>query len=160
MLFKELDKYHQDNLIKLRDYVIGLYGKGETDDRFNMGTYSRSEFGRVLDPEEVTECGTVCCLAGHGPLAGILPGSYSLAEIDTIPTYPELPASTGWECYIRGEFGIEDDDLVWDFLFSDFWSNNIQEAIKRLDMFINGFDPDEDWGVDFDKLFTEHKGGF
>ncbi len=75
------------NLALLAQHLRGL---PEEYDRFNMGSWFRSDAGRLYDDgadpsaaakrgRQGTECGTVACAVGHGPAAGVdvLPGDGS-----------------------------------------------------------------------------------
>lgn len=122
-----------ENLTILRDYMVSRYSDIQYDEHFNMEYFALNidDYDLRYGPKEVSEshaCGTCCCLLGHGPLAGI---KYS---------------GTNWCRYSREKFGVDIDDQeeLWGYLFSEKWSNNIQQAIKRLNYVIeNGDVPEE-----------------
>lgn len=142
MAFHKLQKHHQYNLKKLRDYMIKTYSTQRYSARFSMAEFSMSlDDEEVYTPLQTPECGTCCCLAGHGPAAGIN------------PTVPDIT----WHDYIKNNFGIvEGIDIGWEFLFSAEWSSDIQEAIERLNMYIGGFDPTLQYW-DYTDYYTEDK---
>ena len=97
---------------------------------FDMEAYALAAHGEVSCPIELEElhlCGTVCCLAGHGPYAGI----------------PGQPGES-WPAYTSRVFGaasfVEIDShegflFVW--LFSGEWvltDNTLAGAIRRLEI--------------------------
>lgn len=133
MKFEDLGVRYQNNLIKLRDYMVATYGNTRYHDNFDMEAYQSSEESpNGLDiGKAFTEhtCSTSACLAGHGPLAGI----------------PRESGVYGWVNYVCHSFGLTPlEGYSWDFLFHWNWSNDIQEAIVRLNMFIDGFDTNEE----------------
>ncbi len=120
-------KEQLSNLQKLLDF-LKFNTEGKTD--FDMLTYAR-KVPKVkehyldtneLKPDQVkNECGTVCCLAGHGPLAGIKPLE---GEI--------------WSNYVRRVF-TGGNEGVFTFLFDSEWWHSMptkEEAIFRLELFL------------------------
>lgn len=141
MIFKDLSKKHQGNLIKLQKYMIATYGNERLHINFNMSRYQsgkRQEYFIVRLPFIEHTCGTSACLAGHGPLAGI-----------------PWKLSADWSGYIYRSFGIVSCSNYFDFLFSAKWSDDIQEAIARLTMFIEGFDPKVKGDWDYSDTYTK-----
>ena len=74
-------------------------------------------------------CGTDMCVMGHGPAAGILNPGFD----------------GGWDAYSSDHFGLTFADVTWDFLFNSCWSNDIQEAIARLDYVVTYGSPAAGW---------------
>ncbi len=117
------------NLQKLLDFVKS--GNAKTD--FDMKTYACSQpkkddvvlFENLnLGLYEVkNECGTVCCLAGHGPLAGV--------EVSYCEDW-------NWKDYVERVF-TNGSRGVYAFLFSPYWADyqpSKEEAIFRLELFL------------------------
>lgn len=129
----------QENLKTLHRGMIEMYGDKQYDDHFDMGMYQQCpdnsngvHFATLRDSFAKHGYGTSACLLGHGPIFGI-----------------SHDGCSDWADYALKCFGIEDEEYGWDFLFSSHWPSDIQEAIARLGMYINGFDPGtESWGYD------------
>lgn len=83
-------------------------------------TYDPDEFG----PDLLNHCGTVACLVGHGPAAGIDPEK-----------------QTSWWGYAEEKFGsdhavIDKDDefvTVFDRIFHDRLSSDLDDCINRME---------------------------
>ena len=82
-----------------------------------------------------TSCGSVGCVIGQGPYAGI----------------PKLP-DEGWYSYSDRVFGLADNLLAWDWCFAGAWAdvdNTPQGAAKRIRYLLaNGKPPEwfeEQW---------------
>ncbi len=132
--------YQLSNLNKLLDFLKS--GKAKTS--FNMGvfinTYTPMQFviskfvkvnpkvSRTLGLFAKNNCLTVCCLAGHGPLAGVKP-----LEGELWPTYVRRVFTGGSKVFTNGSKG------VYAFLFSPYWVDyqpTKEEAIFRLELFL------------------------
>lgn len=71
-------------------------------------------------------CETCACIVGHGPTFGV-------------PMIPSDFTRLGdWENYSERVFGLPVGNGRWKFLFSDKWSDSIDECIARLEIFIEG----------------------
>lgn len=138
MKFKELKQYKQQNLKSLYQGIKELYKDTDYSPKFKMKHYSvRSDQKKASTPKEAG-CNTVCCLVGHGPQLGIISDD------------PGIMGS--WERYVTLFVNKEFDD-VYDFLFCPIWPDNIQQALKRLRMFIfEDFDPVADWDESYHKI--------
>ena len=83
-------------------------------------SYDPDEFG----PKRLNSCGTVACLVGHGPAAGIDPRD-----------------ERSWWRYATQSFGsdhavIDNDDervTVFDRIFHDTLSSNLDDCIERME---------------------------
>jgi len=151
MLFNELTPRQQENHRKLLAYIVGRYGDTVRSKNFGMGKFAvniRTGKGRLIlefypsDLDSESECKTCCCLLGHGPYAGVR------VENDE------------WDEYSREEFGLDVERGSWIFLFSENWPDNIQEAVARLQMYINGFDPESlafEFESGFEYSFIDHE---
>jgi len=134
MLFSELNKEQQSNHITLLDGMVNMYGDARSSKHFDMGDFQ--QYVDILESCSIAahECNTSACLLGHGPIFRI-----------------KRFHKEGWLCYSRRAFGHHGgrEGGSWEFLFDDRWVNDIQEAIARLKMYIDGFDPDnESWAYE------------
>lgn len=93
------------NLATLAAYLAALPADY---DGFGMRNYAKIPGrGVVIYPREATQCGTVCCAAGHGPAAGIVPGERE-----------------SWADYVDRAFIDEiDDEEAWNWCFHHAWSS-------------------------------------
>ena len=114
-----------DNLDKLATHLEGL---PENYEWFNMSTFS-----------EATECGTVACACGHGPLAGI-----------------ERKGDESWNDYADRVFGVSPDSENGYFLFDAYWfwcQPTHHQAAARIRVFLKGGIPEAFSG---DDIFTSY----
>ena len=126
MLYENLAKEHRGNIALLRDGLIDMYCTVEYHPNFVMESFQSQS---TLITEHT--CSTSACVAGHGPIFGI--GKFN----------------GNWSKYAEQSFGLSSNSLAFDFLFGNLWSNNIREAIARLDLFISGFDAERgNWFYD------------
>lgn len=132
--------------------------------RFDMGNYSNydPDFTSTLSIDSIVNnvCGTSCCLAGWSALAPELKDIAAtnkswISYVDVF--FPYRMYSNLYEeraVKIRKEFNIEKIPTYlyshimsasgnsFMFLFSGIWSNDIDNALKRLEFVINyGIDP-------------------
>lgn len=131
MLFVELNKEQQSNHVTLLDGMIETYGDSRRSKHFDMSDFQRDILS--MDSLSITqhECDTSACLLGHAPIFGVVKG-----------------LNESWSSYSLRSFGhsVSVSSNSWDFLFFDAWPDDIQEAIARLKMYIEGFDPaSEEW---------------
>jgi len=111
-----------ENLQKLLDYMIKTYGDAEMDEGFDMENYAyRKVNDHLISPDSIAapECGTSCCLAGHG------------AYIFNVRN-----RAVNWDHFCWLAYGIKDPSPYWSFLFSSNWPSNIKMALDRLRFFI------------------------
>ncbi len=128
------------NLTRLRDWLVknreivtshldmSQYVRDISTDKnvifeeVNQGYY-------VVDPDY---CNTNCCLLGFSLTSGEFTGHGS---------------ETCWSDFVRGVYGIDDRNYVWDFLFSHEWDNDFDYALRRINYVIEhqGEVP-EGWG--------------
>lgn len=143
--FQDLTKEQKDNHVKLLNYFSKKYEGVEYHYSFNMSSFcNKTETPNSLYKKEnkVDVCGTSMCLLGYGPYAGIMEESLLKCNFSYL---------CFWEVYSEMCFGhcCQDgyDNRSWDFLFSDSWPDNPQEAIGRLTAYINGYEGDfsKDW---------------
>lgn len=142
-----MQQIHYDNLLKLADYLDTLPVDYE---HFNMSNYcinSETGFDPIEVAEVIHECGTIACLAGHGPMAGIAPE----------PT--PVPESQGWLSYIKENFGVSEEED--DFLFSGRWwrvDNTHRGGAARIRYFLEHGIPDDLYTQrGFQHSYDEHK---
>lgn len=117
----KISKFQWNNLQKLHDYLVA--NKKKVTPHFDMAVYLVDTGGNSDDPmggKSLNKCGSVGCLVGHGPVAGI-------------PAYTKDPH---WLDYSTRVFGTKDDwDPLYIWLFDGEWSehnNTVGHAIKRL----------------------------
>lgn len=110
-LFMSLSSTQKANLRKLADFLKAL----PVDyDSFDMATFHRPKWGD-------SECGTVACALGHGPMAGI-------GEVLWFD----------WDLYAWDHFGI-DRGMAWIWLFGLQWTsvdNTPHGAAARIEWFL------------------------
>jgi hypothetical protein len=118
------------NIENLR--ILADYAEKHDPARFNMRSFARSADGAHCGPtdERVHECGTICCFAGLGPMAGI-----------------EAKVDEGWDDYIGRVFA--NNVSAWGYLFSGNWAgtpfNTLQHAIARARTVIELGDAPDGW---------------
>ncbi len=144
-----ISKYQRNNIVKLYNYLSMLPEDYEHFDMKHYHSYQDKDgyviLGEVSDMvnitgECITKCGTVACVAGHGPYAGI--------KIKTGDMF--------WDYYIKREFiDPNKHNVEWHFLFSSKWRKvapSLNDAVQRLEYFIlNKFKLANQW--------TENCGG-
>ena len=113
-------KRRRDNLTQLYTYLTSH----ELKTRFSMHMYAwNPEDDEEFRPQRVeNECGTVACLAGHGPIAGIKPASYE-----------------DWSSYVRNHLTLGNMKL-YSWLFSGDWGdidNTLPGALARLKTYLD-----------------------
>ena len=126
----------RENTAKLAAYLAAL-PEGYRD--FHMETWARTNRsqGDILYPKQVydralnadTQCGTVACACGHGPMAGIKP----------------RPHDTGWGTY-SDQFTCGSVHAMT-FFFAGDWSafdNTPQGAAKRMEYALQHGIPESD----------------
>lgn len=107
-----MTKKHKYNLI-----TTTLFMLKDRKRRFEMSGFTDPIPGsehEVLMPSQVNECGTSCCLAGYGPVAGITP-----------------KPKEEWGAYIDRCFGANDGNM-FNFLFDGGWKSDRLFAAKRV----------------------------
>lgn len=127
----------QKNFRILLNGLIEMYGDKRFDDHFHMQDFQIDHDGSSVETTGLSitshSCGTSACMLGHAPMFGIN------NNLD----------GQRLEDYSAVFFGVKcevDCYREWAFLFSGMWSDDIQEAIARLRMYIDGFDPSrESW---------------
>lgn len=107
-----------ENLTKLVDYV-----ESHPETGFDMSQFAVAQYDE-LTPSQAHTCGTICCMAGHGPQAGI----------------PALPDEEFWLDYIERVFDLYYVATEWDWCFSGYWDkvdgSNRANACARIRYFI------------------------
>lgn len=121
-----LSKFQWNNLQKLHDYLVD--NKKKVTPHFNMSVYAETVEGQAIELKHgkmLNKCGTIGCLVGHGPVAGI----------------PAYAKDGDWSFYANRVFGstvgfdIMVDGILFDWLFSEQWANHertVRQAINRL----------------------------
>jgi hypothetical protein len=132
---------HQDNLLKLADYLANLPDDYE---KFDMSEYMLTRDGDFWQALDITErskpaCGTVACAVGHGPSAGI-----------------RVYGDESWQDYsdrVFGDLGADD----FQYMFGSEWSNydnTPRGAAARIRTFVSlGIAPDG-WSFDDAKVLA------
>jgi hypothetical protein len=122
-----LPERKQRNLAKLALFCRTL---PEDYEHFDIKFFAYGGNGRTLQPCHVTQpedlhaCGTVACLAGHGPVAGI----------------PPVPGE-GWPAYIDRVFIPGDgpaNQLCMAWLFENGHTNSLSDGCKRIAWLLEG----------------------
>lgn len=111
----ELTAEQESNLRKLA--YFHLRGIEASPMGFDMDWYCSNRRGITANPEESAECGSVGCLVGHGPTAGVQPLRYE-----------------NWYDYCERCFMRSDSD-EWEWCFSAEWSltdNTPTGGAKRI----------------------------
>ncbi len=113
----------EEQLLNLEKLLSFLKTEVELLTEFDMLYFYNNKkiYMRISIPGDVkNECGTVCCLAGHGPLAGVNPLLYE-----------------SWNSYVERVFTENNDVFI--FLFESEWEDfqpTKEEAIFRLELFL------------------------
>ena len=144
MGIEEISEYQRNNIVKLYNYLKTL---PEDYEHFDMKYYhtvvTDDDILHIKQLSDInfqdnciTACGTVACVAGHGPYAGI--GN-----------------KEDWQFW--GEYcdkhliEYESFSVEWHFLFSATWNifaPTLKDAIQRLEYFIlNQFTITEQWSA-------------
>lgn len=109
------------NLRKLLKYLQSL---PENYRNFSMDYFAAQDHGTpIASPSRAHECGTVCCVIGHGIAAGI----------------PCTGTEDSWSEYADKNF-LGGEDGLYEFLASGEWTdinNTVQGAIKRLQILLD-----------------------
>lgn len=107
---------HLRNLRTLADFLM----KNKADIAFDMYHYAkRADTTRpIYEAAQATECGTVCCAAGHGPAAGL-----------------KAQGDENWNQYVHRTFGLNYGDATYLWLFHPHWTqvdNTPEGAARRI----------------------------
>jgi hypothetical protein len=109
--------------------------------KFDMEVYAalpnNNGLDKDLSPDQVTQCGTVCCAAGSGP---------KLAKKYT--QFEPLVTETDWRPYIERVYGVKEFSSEWYWMFGYGWyftDNTRLGAAKRIEWYLENGVPD-DWG--------------
>lgn len=126
---QQITDFHRANLLKLADYLDTVAQANFDMGEYRLYRYDDDEDWDIADGlnpnDKEPECGTVCCAAGSGLLAGI----------------PAIPSDYYWDAYIQRVFGVRmgDSDEVWSWLFHYMWKhvdNTPAGAAKRIRYFL------------------------
>ncbi len=154
------------SLLNLRKLLEGLKNKKDLKVTFNMEEWATSDSILAPRPNEVkNECGTVCCLAGHGPLLGI---SSNKGE-----TWPDYVKRVFLEAKQKPNPTSKVDDVhtSFIFLFNSAWGytemNTLDHALFRLELFLEkGLPENFSWRIHvnrgpfpYDEFTEEYKLG-
>lgn len=143
--FDNLKKENQDNIVTLWIGLRNMYGRQEFHTNFAMSPFQNPRpdinEARITKHNEYTSA----CVLGHGPIFGLIRPVGSLWK--RLDKYLDLGYPIwNWGKYSLSFFGLTPPERSWEFIFSSRWDNNIQEAITRLNLFIEGFNPEtENW---------------
>ena len=117
-----LTKAQKTNCLKLATYLRAL---PEDYSHFDMRDYNKDFYGWVRKQSAkvnaATECNTVACALGHGPMAGI-----------------KLENGEDWVDYCKN-FVEYEESLAWNWCFSDSWGyfdNTPHGAADRLELMV------------------------
>lgn len=124
-----MEKTQRANILKLADYLDSLPEDYEHFDMkyfsHNLGTYT---VGAPFTMEkDITLCGTVACMAGHGPMAGL-----------TVPEGLSGDDINEWHEYMDVFFG--EAAQAKGFLFGGGWvfvDNTLQGAAARARFYLD-----------------------
>lgn len=109
--------------LNMSDYAVEIWSVD--NDEFDGGSFTPFQVSTVAD------CNTVMCALGH------------------LPTIPKYPAKEGenWDEYSNRILGIRigqsladrnSGNIIWDFLFSGAWSDDLELLKIRLNCVIQG----------------------
>jgi hypothetical protein len=109
-------KINIENLKKLREFWIAQDDQSLLD----MGDFAE-DYDEAEDATPENPCKTCMCAVGSGPSAGI-----PFEEDET------------WVLYSERVFGLDSSQRRWNFLFSEMWTNDINQLVARLTLAIDG----------------------
>jgi hypothetical protein len=142
---KDITEFQRSNLKKLIKVMLNIK---KYDYKLSMETfhnhYDRDySQNRIPKPNEISECGSTCCMIGYGRVYGV----GDQASIKLPPNdYSFLNFVDGYLNYI--DF-IKDLDVnldpmdagnltIWSFMFGTEWKNDIDEGIARINLVLEG----------------------
>ena len=136
-----MNKIHKSNLAKTAIYLL----EEVKNSKFNMDAYALEKNGNWIPPMSLAskykECGTVCCFAGHAPMA--------LKINQKSKTWKTI----SWVAYVKEIFGTGESENDWKFLFSFGWANLRKQAAARAVVFLESGVPEGWEGWNFDNKF-------
>lgn len=144
----KLTSMNRENIAKL---IAGLKALPDGYLDFEMKSYVRVTSGSdkysaskrlAVAKGYSSACGTSACIVGHGPRFGIPMSELNIKQSGRV--------SIDWKNYSMESFGINDlasinrdGNTEWEFCFSHRWPNSIEQAVIRLELFLNDRVPHE-----------------
>lgn len=126
---------NRENLLILAEYLEDLPDDYEHFDIW--GYYSGWDYRQYISGASSMSCGTVACVVGHGPSAGL-----TLTDDEMLSIYSPSDGIT-WERYCWKVFELKSDSIKWSWLFDSLWvdiDNTPKGAAARIRYLLDGQD--------------------
>ena len=95
------------------------------------------DYERAASATRETGCGTAACAVGHGPAAGLKMNTAEKSYLD-FTVYSKRVFIK-----VTDASFIADDNNLWEFAFGGEWSNEIKQAVARLDIILSQSVPEQ-----------------
>jgi len=133
ILHRPENAYRVKNLTLLRDHLISLFGHANTDPQVSLD-YFPAFNNEVISPLKINS------LSNHTNIPlDLLGHALSVVPFDVAPFEEaalNLTPSELWYQYSEKYFISHRNSELWGFIFGNYWSEDIQQAITRLSLVI------------------------